>query len=220
MNSYNQWIHLISRWIHWHGAEKVDEFTYSIIHLNHNKWIHVRNEFIYAIRWIHSNDESIVSMNSIRPANHSPSEASPGYCYWKTWHHRHQHWYGGGQIMEQLVGIFAWEYEVMLVVVPWTIIPPAGGGMTVVAGTEVSAMVDDDRVGRAEAATVSFGTERVDHARDDSRWRTDDAQEVPGSGGVVDLDKELAPAVACAVSWLLWPVGVRGGWLRNMLQIS
>ncbi len=36
--------------------------------------------------------------------------------------------------------------------------------MTVVAGTEVLAMVDDDRVGRAEAATVSIGTERADHA--------------------------------------------------------
>jgi hypothetical protein len=31
--------------------------------------------------------------------------------------------------------------------------------MTVVAGTKVSAMVDNDRVGRAEAATVSVGTE-------------------------------------------------------------
>ncbi len=72
--------------------------------------------------------------------------------------------------------------------------------MTVVAGTEVSALVDDDRVGRAEAATVSIGTERADHARDDSRCRMDDAREVPGSGGVVDIDKKLAPAVACAVS--------------------
>ncbi len=72
--------------------------------------------------------------------------------------------------------------------------------MTGVAGTEVSALVDDDRVGHAEAATVSVGTERADHARDDSRCHTDDAREVPGSGGVVDVDKELAPAVACAVS--------------------
>jgi hypothetical protein len=72
--------------------------------------------------------------------------------------------------------------------------------MTVVASTKVLALVDDDRVGHTEAATVSVGTERADHARDDSRCRTDDAQEVPGSGGVVDVDKELAPAVACAVS--------------------
>ncbi len=47
--------------------------------------------------------------------------------------------------------------------------------MTVVAGTKVSAMVDDDQVGRAEAATVSIRTERADHARDDSPCRTDDA---------------------------------------------
>ena len=92
--------------------------------------------------------------------------------------------------------------------------------MTVVAGTKVSAMVDNDRVGRAEAATVSVGTERADHARDDSPCRTDDAREVPGSGGVVDIDKELAPAVACAVSRLLRWAGVQGGWLRNMLQIN
>ncbi len=92
--------------------------------------------------------------------------------------------------------------------------------MTVVAGTEVSAMVDDDQVGRAEAATVSVGTKRTDHARDDSPCRTDDAREVPGSGGIVDVDKEFAPAVACAVSRLLQWVGVRGGWLRNMLQIN
>ncbi len=72
--------------------------------------------------------------------------------------------------------------------------------MMVVAGTELSAMADDDRVGRAEAATVSIGTERADHTQDNSPCRTDNAQEVPGSGGVVDVDKELAPAVACAVS--------------------
>ncbi len=107
----------------------------------------------------------------------------------------------------------------MLLIIPRTTPPAAGGGMTGVAGTEVSAMVDDDGVGRAEAATVSVGTERADHARDDSPCRTDDAREVPGSGGVGDVDKELAPAVACAVSHLLRRVGVRGGWLRNMLQI-
>ncbi len=96
----------------------------------------------------------------------------------------------------------------MLVILPWTITPAAGWGMTVVAGTEVSVLVDDDRVGRAEAATVSIGTERADHAQDDSWCRTDDAQEVPGSGGVVDVDKELAPTVTCAVSRLLQRVGV------------
>jgi hypothetical protein len=105
----------------------------------------------------------------------------------------------------------------MLVILPWTITPAAGGGMMVVAGTKVSALVDDDRVGRAEAATVSVRTKRADHAQDNSRCCTDDAQEVPGSGGVVDVDKELAPAVVCAVSRLLRRVGVQGGWLRNML---
>jgi hypothetical protein len=108
----------------------------------------------------------------------------------------------------------------MLVTLSWTIRPAAGWGMTVVAGTEVSALVDDDRVGRAEAATVSVRTKRADHAQDNSRCRTDDAREVPGSGGVVDIDKELAPAVACAVSRLLQRVGVQGGWLRNMLQVN
>ncbi len=52
----------------------------------------------------------------------------------------------------------------MLVILPWMITPEAGWGMTVVAGTEVSTLVDDDRVGCAEAATVSVGTERADHA--------------------------------------------------------
>ncbi len=88
----------------------------------------------------------------------------------------------------------------MLVILPWTITPAAGWGMMVVAGIKVSALVDNDRVGRAEAATVSIGTERADHARNNSRCRTDNAREDPGSGGVVDVDKELAPAVACAVS--------------------
>ncbi len=90
----------------------------------------------------------------------------------------------------------------------------------VVVGTEVSAMVDDDWVGCAEAATVSIGTKKADHAQDNSPCRMDDAREVPGSGGVVDVDKELAPAVACAVSRSLQWVGVQGGWLCNMLQIN
>ena len=88
----------------------------------------------------------------------------------------------------------------MLAIIPRTTPPALGGEMTGVAGTEVSAMVDDDRVGRAEAATVSVGTERADHARDDSPCRTDNAREVPGSVGVADVNKEDAPAVACVVS--------------------
>ncbi len=91
--------------------------------------------------------------------------------------------------------------------------------MTGVAGNEVSAMVDDDQVGSAEAATVSVGIERADQVRDDLLCRTDDAREVPRSEGVGEVDKELAPAVACAVSRLFRWVGVRGGWLHNMLQI-
>ncbi len=87
-------------------------------------------------------------------------------------------------------------------IIPQRTPPAAGGGMTGVAGTEVSAMVDDDRVGRAEAATVSVGTERADRARDDPPCRTDDAREVPGSGGVGDVD---------AVSRLIRRVGERGG---------
>ncbi len=106
----------------------------------------------------------------------------------------------------------------MLAIIPQMTPPASGGGMTGVAGTEVSATVDNDQVGCAEAATVSVRTERADHAQDDSPCHTDDAQEVPGSGGVGDIDKELAPAVACAVSRLPRRVGVGGGWLRNMLQ--
>ena len=98
----------------------------------------------------------------------------------------------------------------MLPIIPRTTPPAAGGGTTGVAGTEVLAMVDDDGVGHAEAATVSVGTESADRARDDPPCRTDDAREVPGSGGVGDVD---------SVSRLLRRVGVRGGWLRNMLQI-
>ncbi len=107
----------------------------------------------------------------------------------------------------------------MLAIIPPATPPASGGGMTGVAGTEVLEMVDNDRVGRVEAATVSIGTERADHVRDDVPCRTDDAREVPGFGGVGDVDKELAPAVAYAVSRLLRQVGVRGGWLCNMLQI-
>jgi hypothetical protein len=88
----------------------------------------------------------------------------------------------------------------MLAIIPQTTPPAAGGGMTGVAGTEVSAMEDNDQVGHAEAATVSVGTKRADHAQDDSPCHTDDAREVPGSGVVGDVGKELPPAVACAVS--------------------
>ncbi len=86
--------------------------------------------------------------------------------------------------------------------------------MMVVAGTKVSAMVDNDRVVHAEAATVSFVTERADHARDDSRCRTDDAREVPGSGGVVDVDKRIDSRCSlCSES--ITPTGVSARWLAT-----
>jgi hypothetical protein len=86
--------------------------------------------------------------------------------------------HGGVGIMEQLVSILESEYEVMWATLPW-ITPVPSWGMAVLVGSEVSALVDDDRVGHAEAATVSIGTKRADHARDDSRHRTDNAREVP-----------------------------------------
>jgi hypothetical protein len=81
-------------------------------------------------------------------------------------------------------------------------------------------MVDDDRDRHVEAATMSVGTKSTGNARDDPRCRTDNAREVPGSMGVANVNKEDAPAIACVVSQLLLWVGVRGRWLRNMLQMN
>jgi hypothetical protein len=61
-------------------------------------------------------------------------------------------------------------------------------------------MVDNDRVRCVEAATVSIRTKSIDNAQDNPRCHTDNAQEVPGSVGVANVDKEDAPAVACVVS--------------------
>ncbi len=84
---------------------------------------------------------------------------------------------------------------------PYVIASPAvGRGVVVLAGSGVAAMVDNDRVMRVEAATVSIGTKSTDNARNDPRCRTDNAQEVPGSVEVANVDKEDAPAVACVVS--------------------
>ncbi len=47
---------------------------------------------------------------------------------------------------------------------------------------------------------MSIKTKRADHAQDNPWCRTDNVREVPGSVGVADVDKEFAPAVACAVS--------------------
>jgi hypothetical protein len=114
-------------------------------------------------------------------------------------------------IMWHTVGILASEvgFANLLVKTPSVIASPAAGrAVAVFAGSEVAAMVDDDRVRHVEAATVSIGTESTDNARDNPRCRTDNAQEVPGSVGVADVDKEDAPAVACVVSRLLRRVGV------------
>jgi hypothetical protein len=127
--------------------------------------------------------------------------------------------YGGVGIMWQLVGILSAEYEAMFAILPW-ITPAVGWGLAVLAGSEVSALVDDNRVGCAEAATVSVRTKRADHAQDNQWCCIDNVQEIPGSKGVADVDKEFSPAVACAVSRLLRWVGVQGCWLCNMLQIN
>ncbi len=96
----------------------------------------------------------------------------------------------------------------------------AGRAVGVLVGSEVAAMVDNDRVRHVEAATMNVGTKSTDNARDNPRSRTDNAQVVPGSVGVADADKEDAPAVACVVSQLLRWVGVQGCWLCNMLQMN
>ncbi len=69
----------------------------------------------------------------------------------------------------------------------------------VLVGSEVAAMVDDDRVRRVEAATVSVGTDSTDNAQDNPQCRTDNAREVPGLVGVANVNKEDASAVACVV---------------------
>ncbi len=86
--------------------------------------------------------------------------------------------------------------------------------MMVVAGTEVSAMVDNDRVGRAEAATVSVGTERADHARDDSPCRTDDAREVPCFRGSCGRRQRIGSRCSLC-SELITPTGGSARWLAT-----
>jgi hypothetical protein len=53
-------------------------------------------------------------------------------------------------------------------------------------------MADDDRVRHDDAATLRIGTGSTHNAQGDA-----------GSLGLVDLDKEDAPTVACVKSWLL-----------------
>jgi hypothetical protein len=103
-------------------------------------------------------------------------------------------------IMRHTVGILASEVGIAILPVksPYGIASPAASrAVAVLAGSEVAAMVDNDRVRRVEAATVSIGTESTDNAQDDPRCCTDNVQEVPGSVGVANIDKEDAPAVAC-----------------------
>jgi hypothetical protein len=75
----------------------------------------------------------------------------------------------------------------------------AGSAVTVLAGSGIAAMADDDRVRHVDAATPRGNA---------------------GSLGVVDLDKDNAPTVACVASQLLRRVGVQGCWLCNMLSMN
>jgi hypothetical protein len=86
-------------------------------------------------------------------------------------------------VMRHTVGILASESEkgfaILPVKSPSVIASPAAGrAVAVLAGSEVAALVDDDRVRCVEAATVSIVTESTDNVYD-------------------------APAVACVVSRLL-----------------
>jgi hypothetical protein len=106
-------------------------------------------------------------------------------------------------IMQYTVGILPSEvgFAILPVKIQCVIASPATGrAVAVLAGSEGVALVDDDRVRRVEAATVSIGTKSTDNAQDNPRCRTDNAQEVPGSVGVANVDKEDAPTVACVVS--------------------
>jgi hypothetical protein len=109
-------------------------------------------------------------------------------------------------IMWQTVGVLALEvgFAILPVKIPSVIASPAvGRADAVLAGSEVAAMVDDDRVRHVDAATMRVGTESTDNARDNPWCHTDNARDVPGSVGVADVDKEDAPALACVESWLL-----------------
>ncbi len=98
---------------------------------------------------------------------------------------RLEYWAVG--IMRHTVGISASEvgFANLPVKSPSVIASPAAGWVVaVLAGSEVAAMVDNDRVRCVEAATVSVGTKSTDNAQDDPRCRTDNARDVPGSVGV------------------------------------
>jgi hypothetical protein len=126
-------------------------------------------------------------------------------------------------IMQHTLGMLASEVglAILPVEIPSVIASPVvGRAVAVLAGSEVAAMVNNDRVRRVEAATMIIGTKSTDNVRDNPRCRTDNAREVPGSVGIANVNKENAPAIACVVSQLLRQVGVQGCWLRNMLQMN
>jgi hypothetical protein len=126
-------------------------------------------------------------------------------------------------IMRQTVGLLASKvgFAILPVKIPSVIASPAAGrAVAVLAGSEVAAMVDNDQVRHVDAATVTVGTKSTDNAQDHPCCRTDNAQDVPGSMGVANVDKEDAPAAACVESWLLRWVGVQGCWLCNMLPMN
>jgi hypothetical protein len=153
---------------------------------------------------MNSFNQQIHLINSLKPVQHSPlkelaillsKDTAPSL--------RLENW--AVVIMPHTVGILASESEVGFAILPvkslYVIASSAAGrAVAVLAGSEVAAMVDDDRVRRVEAATMSVGTERTDNLQDDPRCRTDNVQEVPGSVGVADVNKEDALAVACVVS--------------------
>ncbi len=69
-------------------------------------------------------------------------------------------------IMWHTVGIIASEvgFAILPVKSPSVIASPAAGrAVAVLAGSEVAAMVDDDRVRCVEAATMSIGTKSTDN---------------------------------------------------------
>ncbi len=105
--------------------------------------------------------------------------------------------------MRHTMGILAYEvgFAILPVKSPSAIASPAAGRVVAVfAGSEIAAMVDDDRVRHVEAATVSIRTMSTDNVQDDPWCRTDNAREVPGSVGVANVKKVDAPAVTCVVT--------------------
>jgi hypothetical protein len=77
-------------------------------------------------------------------------------------------------IMRHTVGILASESEVGFAILPvkrpYVIASPAAGrAVAVLEGSEVAAMVDDDRVRRVEAATMSIGTKSTDNLQNNPR---------------------------------------------------